>query len=231
MTCADEPLHVTIDGLALDGRLRRPRRPRGVVVVVPDGFARATAPEDDPEPRALLCAGIAALELELLSSAERGDARRLLDSFLLARRLEATTNTVARHPALRALPVGYLADGPVAAGALLASVDDPRVGAIVCRNGRPELVEGILHRVSAPTLLIADPPSLARARGAMDLLQCRTELVARATREPGPALADHPSACAAWFRRHFADRRPAPRAKRPGGGMEFGIGGSVQAVA
>jgi putative phosphoribosyl transferase len=181
-----ETLRVVVDGAVLDGLLELPEAPRGVVVF-------ADAERDDDVAERLHAVGFGTLQVDLLRPDERRDARRRLDVWLLAHRLAAATDTVARHSATRDLPVGYLGGDAGAAAALVAALDRPRVKAIVCRAGRPDLAEGILDRVTTPTALVAgdrDEAVLRLNEAASAQLRCAHELVAvpgagRRFEEPG----------------------------------------------
>jgi hypothetical protein len=192
-------LRIATDGVVLDARFEVPPAPCATIVVATTKSA-SRAPVVDIPP--LLERGFAVLVVDLLAGIEHDDARRRLDVFLLARRLVATTEAaVRRRDGLRDLPLGYLGIDTAAAGALIASLDDPCVDAIVCL-GRPDLAEGILGRVTAPTLLVAETPVLALNRSALKTLQCPKRL-----RLASRTVAAAPIAVT-WFVRHL--NRAAP---------------------
>jgi dienelactone hydrolase len=205
-----ETLRVVVDGAVLDGLLELPDAPRGVVV-----FADPEHDDDDVAER-LHAVGFGTLQVRLLGPDERLDGRRRLDVWLLAHRLGAATDTVAHHSATRDLPVGYLGGDAGAAAALVAALDDPRVKAIVCRDGRPDLAEGILDRVTTPTALVAgdrDEAVLRLNEAASAQLRCAHELVAvpgAGRRVEEPEAADAVARLAAhWFLRYLDEAPPA----------------------
>src|SRR3954452_11441123 len=60
-------------------------------------------------------------------------------------------------PMMRRVPLGCYATGVAAAAAMIAAGRRPdRVGALVTRNGRPDLAADALGEVSTPTLLLVD---------------------------------------------------------------------------
>jgi putative phosphoribosyl transferase len=215
-----ERLPIPTDGVVLQGVLEVPSRVRGVVVVARGGgtFLHGGALDG----RALRRSGLATLLVDLLVAGESTDPRCLLDVFRLARRLEAVTRAVTARSGIGGLPIGYFADGTAAAGALVASLDDPRVAAVVCARGRPDLAQGILGRLTAATLFIVggddenasglEPSALAALRCPWQMtpldaaggsrLKAAGRVVTRVARD--------------WFARHIvapsADRVPGPTA-------------------
>ena len=81
---------------------------------------------------------------------------------------------------LRGLPMGYFGASTGAAAALIAATERPAlVHAVVSRGGRPDLAEGALARVQAPTLLIVggdDEPVIELNREAMAHMRAPVEL-------------------------------------------------------
>jgi putative phosphoribosyl transferase len=186
-------LCIPIDGAVIDAYLEAPPAPRAMVTVANTVGASEAAVDVRP----LLARKFAVLVVDLLAGIEHDDARHRLDVFLLARRLAAATDAARRRDGLRDLSVGYLGIGTAAAAALVASLDDHHVGAIVCR-GRPDLAEGILGRVTAPTLLVADTTARALNTSALASLRCAKRLLL------APRTSPPSTACAAtWFLRHL----------------------------
>ena len=179
VACETERLLIPTDGVVLEGSLFLPADPRAVVVAAGAGAGRAPALAP-PERRAFGRLGIATLVVDLLLPGEAGDPRCVLDVSLLARRLAATADAVAERCKAPRLPIGYLGDGTLAAGALAASIDDARIAAVACRRGRPDLAQGILDRVTAATLLLvddADEVGLAINATALAALRCPKRLL------------------------------------------------------
>jgi pimeloyl-ACP methyl ester carboxylesterase len=134
------------------------------------------------------------------------------DVELLARRLGVATRWAREEPEIAELQIAYFGASTGAAAALIAAADEPEVGAIVSRGGRPDLAGDTLGRVVAPTLLIvggADTLVLELNRRALQKLGSQIKelaVVPGATHlfeEPG-ALEEVTRLAVDWFRRYLA---------------------------
>src|SRR3990172_2787563 len=73
---------------------------------------------------------------------------------LLAERLILVTKWIRDNKSTALLPIGYFGASTGAAATLIAAAQlSHTVAAVVSRGGRPDLAEGYLSRVQAPTLL------------------------------------------------------------------------------
>ncbi|MEU6607046.1 phosphoribosyltransferase [Streptomyces shenzhenensis] len=153
-------------------------------------------------------AGLGTLLLDLLTEDEERDRHNVFDIVLLARRLQGASAWLRRETAL---PVGYFGASTGAGAALEAAADDPGIGAVVSRGGRPDLASpAALARVRAPTLLIVgslDTRVLSLNRLAADWLRCehRLAVVPGASHlfaEPG-TLATAAVLARDWFTAHL----------------------------
>jgi dienelactone hydrolase len=157
----------------------------------------------------LQAGGFGTLLLDLLTEAEervelRGGRLRF-DVDQLADRLVAAVDWVDRRGEQPAL--GYFGASTGAAGALVAAVrQGSRISAVVSRGGRPDLAEGLLPLVTAPTLLIVggrDPVVHQANEQAYAQMRCerRLEVVAGATHlfEEVGALEAVADLAAGWF--------------------------------
>ncbi len=158
--------------------------------------------------------GLATLLFDLLTPAEADDRRLVFDIPLLADRLSAATSWARTLSSVGELPFGYFGASTGAAAALTAAADEPAVGAVVSRGGRPDLVSaGDLARVRAPTLLIVgghDHVVLGLNHEAEGLMRSerRLEVVPGATHlfeEPG-TLERVIHLANAWFIRYLVAR-------------------------
>src|SRR5262245_37009594 len=147
-------LVIPADSAVLELVLELPPDPHGVVIFACGGGSGLLSPRHGAIARRLRGCGLATVLVDLVALDGEADRRRVLDVSIQARRLELTANAVARANAARGLPLAYFGSSTGAAAALVASIDDPRIGAVVCGGGRPDLAEGILHLVVAPTLLV-----------------------------------------------------------------------------
>jgi putative phosphoribosyl transferase len=209
--------------------------PVGVVIVVPDGAGRGRGGRHQMVAGLLADAGLAVLLVDLLALVERGTRSDAAEVAVLAERLVGATHWVATQPGLAGLRVGYLGVGLGSAAALVAAAtvgsgevgphaakSAARVGAVVCRGGRPELAGDHLSRVTVPTLLLAGGRDRARVERHSDVasrLGGRSELAVIAGAgslfaEPG-ALTATAQRSAHWFGLHL--RAAAPPAAEGSG--------------
>ena len=139
----------------LDGVLRTPPRPRGLVVFAHGSGSSRLSPRNIAVANALNEAGFATLLFDLLTPGEESNRANVFDIRLLAGRLVDAIQWIERDPALANLPLGLFGASTGAAAALSAAARlGARVAAVVSRGGRPDLAGGALGAVRAPTLLI-----------------------------------------------------------------------------
>lgn len=222
-------VRIHLGTVRLDGILGLPdnAHPHGIVLFAHGTGSSRLSPRNTYVAQALREQGMATLLFDLLTEAEAVDRENVFDIDLLATRLQAANQWVRRYGPTRHLAIGYFGASTGAAAALVAAADDPAVGAIVSRGGRPDLAEHALARVMAPTLLIVggnDDDVVVLNRQAYALLRCEKELriVPAATHlfeEPG-ALDQVVSLAADWFKHHLkqhgqrtAEGSPVSRAK------------------
>jgi len=216
MTSALAPLAISVPvGTArLQGLLRIPRSPRGVVLFAHGSGSGRFSPRNTFVAERLYTVSVATLLFDLLTAAEEEidmvTAQLRFDIPLLTDRLVAATDWALRDRRLEALPVGYFGASTGAAAALAAAARMPQVGAVVSRGGRPDLAGAALVAVRAPTLLIVgghDPEVLTLNLAALRQLgaEAKLEIVPGATHlfvEPG-ALERVATLAADWFEHHL----------------------------
>jgi putative phosphoribosyl transferase len=113
------------------------------------------SPRNNAVAEAFAKRGIATLLFDLLTPEEETDRGNVFDILLLAGRLAEVVEWIGKQPIVGTLPLGLFGASTGAAAALVAAVQlGDRVGAIVSRGGRPDLADGALDHVRAPTLLI-----------------------------------------------------------------------------
>jgi dienelactone hydrolase len=150
---------VSIGSVTLDGTLGIPEGAIGVVLFAHGSGSSRFSPRNRFVARVLREAGMGTLLLDLLSREEEEvDAvtrHHRFDIGMLADRMVATIDWLAREPATQNLPVGLFGASTGAGAALVAAAERPdRVAAVVSRGGRPDLAGDALPRVRAPTLLL-----------------------------------------------------------------------------
>ncbi len=214
--------HIPTDSVELEGTLEVPDGARGVVVFAHGSGSSRHSPRNTYVAAKLREAGIGTLLFDLLTEREALDRTNVFDIPLLARRLRAAASWVRRLEGLGPasggrgegpppLRIGYFGASTGAAAALVAAADDPEIGAIVSRGGRPDLAADVLPRVTAPTLLIVggeDVPVIPLNREAYERLRCVKALkivpgAGHLFEEPG-ALDQVVRLAIEWFERYLA---------------------------
>jgi dienelactone hydrolase len=202
---------IAADGVELQAHLRVPQNPLGIVLFAHRSGTSRFSPRNRQVAAFLNQHRLATLLLDLLTAEEEnlGPVSEIhFDIGLLARRLTAASDWVARHPATQGLPQGYFGASTTAAALIGAATRAQHIRAVVSRGGRADLAGDALPAVRAPTLLIVggeDPHVLALNRLALARMCCEHELVVvpGATRlfgEPG-ALDEVARLARAWFLR------------------------------
>ncbi len=209
---AEETLiDVPVDARVLTGDLALPRGATALVIFAEGSGSSRESPRNKLVTAALLADGIGTLLIDLLTDIESTEKRMRANVELLTHRLEAVTTWVGLEPDLSGLHIGYFGARTGAAIALGAAADlSDRIGAVVARGGRPDLMVRELDSVQAPTLLLvggADPEMVERNREAYAQLKGEKELhiIPGATHvfeEPGK-LEEVARLAAGWFKRHL----------------------------
>ncbi len=163
------------------GILTLPQAGRGVVAFAHGSGSGRLSPRNQFVAQVLQQSGLATLLIDLLEEDETQNRRNVFDIELLADRLHAATEWLAKESDMRGLRLGYFGASTGAAAALVAAGRRPElVDAVVARGGRPDLAAGDLPKVMAPTLLIVggqDEQVHELNVQALDLLSCPKELV------------------------------------------------------
>jgi putative phosphoribosyl transferase len=201
---------VTIPPMQLQGDLRLPKAPRGIVIFAHGSGSSRFSPRNQAVAAALVEAGLATLLLDLLTEDEAAHRANVFDIDLLARRVSDAVAWAQSRADLKTLPIGLFGASTGAAAALKAAAARPdQVAAVVSRGGRPDLAGADLERVRAPTLLIVggdDEPVLSWNRQAGRRIGvCRLAVVPGATHlfeEPG-ALEAVTALAKDWFVEHL----------------------------
>lgn len=171
---------VTGDGVSLDGILRIPDHPKGVVAFAHGSGSGRFSPRNQYVARVLETGGFATLLLDLLTPDEADDRRKVFNIDLLADRLLLAQTWLVTHRPTSSLRAGYFGASTGAAAALQAAARRPEaVSAVVSRGGRPDLAGAYLTRVRVPTLLLVggdDGPVIDLNEEALARLTCTKQL-------------------------------------------------------
>jgi dienelactone hydrolase len=208
-------LRIPAGGATLSADLVVPVDARGIILFAHGSGSSRHSPRNQFVARVLQQSEFGTLLMDLLTEEEeRADNRTRelrFDISLLALRLTAAIDWLATQPTLKELPIGLFGASTGAAAALVAAADRPDlVRAVVSRGGRPDLANGSLLRVKAPTMLIVggyDEAVLVLNEQAKSRMpgEVSLKIVPRATHlfeEPG-ALSHASDYAAAWFWKHL----------------------------
>ncbi|HEV2690156.1 MAG TPA: dienelactone hydrolase family protein [Bryobacteraceae bacterium] len=177
-------VNVPVDSVQLEGTLSVPTAASGVVLFAHGSGSSRHSPRNRYVADLLNENGLATVLIDLLTADEQevdlqtGQLR--FDIPLLAKRLVAITEWLARHPEVNGLEIGHFGASTGAGAALMAAAEIPAlVRAVVSRGGRPDLAGRALGRVKAPTLFIVggvDRVVLDLNRQAKDQMHCEKRL-------------------------------------------------------
>ena len=204
-------LEIPAAGVVLDADVAVPPDASGVVAFAHGSGSGRFSPRNRYVAAELRRAGLATVLADLLTVEEERDDRLRFAIDLLAVRVIALTDWLARHEPMSGLSLGLFGASTGAAAALIAAAARPsEVVAVVSRGGRPDLAGEYLRLVDQPTLLLVgarDPEVLALNRTAAKRVRgdCRLEIVPGATHlfeEPG-GLEEVARLAREWFLTHL----------------------------
>jgi putative phosphoribosyl transferase len=206
---------VRIGPKQLEGFLTVPEHATGLIIFAHGSGSSRRSPRNAFVAEALQLRGMATLLFDLLTEEEALDRRNVFDVPLLASRLEEAVAWARTDAEVGTLKAGFFGASTGSAAALVAATEIPEhVAGIVSRGGRPDLAGPLLHKVSAPTLLIVggdDNVVLDLNRDALARLNCEKNLlvVPGATHlfeEPG-TLDQVARAASDWFALHLRPKQ------------------------
>lgn len=214
-------IEVDLGDTQLEALLGIPAKATGLILVAPDGGASRYSPRGQHLAEALREAGLATLQVDLLTPAEAAEDARSqryrYDLGLMADRLIDVAGWAAGHSRTRMLPLGLLGTGTAAAIGLLAARQRPdRLRAVACLEGHLEMVQGALPEVQVPVLMLSSdlsPSAQSAARRAMEALGGPVDHQTIAAHgdllEDPEALDAAAEAAGSWFVEHLAPPLPA----------------------
>jgi|ERR1051325_9198763 pimeloyl-ACP methyl ester carboxylesterase len=207
---------IPVNGLVLGANLAVPAEAPGLVVFAHGSGSSRHSPRNQFVARLLRESGLGTLLFDLLTAEEEqaeAHTRHLRFNIpFLADRLIGVTRWALEHTGSRELSVGYFGSSTGAAAALVAAAEmDEVTGAVVSRGGRPDLANGALEQVNAPTLLIvggADRDVIGLNEEAYNKLRCERALriipgASHLFEEPG-TLETVAQTASEWFNQHLA---------------------------
>lgn len=210
-------LKIPAGPIQLEGDLVIPDGATGLVLFAHGSGSGRMSPRNRFVAGALQAAGIGTLLMDLVAPEDGrddlGTGELRYDVRLLATRLADAWGWAWQAPETGSLPIGFFGASTGAASALVAAAYIGRsIKAVVSRGGRPDLAEGTLGSVRAPTLLIVggdDETVLRLNQLAFAELQGikQLEVIPGATHlfeEPG-ALEQVAELASRWFVRYLKD--------------------------
>lgn len=209
----NKTLDFKIDRVTLEGELVIPEKPNGLVIFSHGSGSSRFSPRNNFVAQFLQKQRFGTFLFDLLTRQEDRVYHNRFNISLLSQRLADVTRHLIILPEVKELPLGYFGASTGAASAIdAASALATRVGAIVCRGGRPDLAEN-LESVKAPTLLIVgelDYPVIELNQKALTRVHVEKELkiVKGATHlfeEPG-TLEEVAQLSADWFAKHLSTK-------------------------
>jgi len=185
LTIQENTVHIFAGDAKLEGNLRVPENPTGLVVFIHGSGSSRFSPRNQYVANSLNQAGLATLLFDLLTESENQvdimTREYRFDIKLLSFRSIATLDWIKQQPFINTLPVGLFGASTGAAAALFAAQARPEaVQCVVSRGGRPDLAMPALPDVNAATLLIVgglDYEVLKLNQLAQQAMQNRCELV------------------------------------------------------
>ncbi len=215
----EHTIRIPADGESFVGDLVLPENAVGLVIFAHGSGSSRYSRRNRQVAQQLQTANLATLLMDLLTPAEE-EMDELARSYRfdiprLAGRVQQATEWVEQTPDLKDLPIGYFGASTGAAAALTAAARQPQIQAVVSRGGRPDLADGFLPQVKAPTLLIVgghDEPVIGMNREAQARMVTTAELkiVPGATHlfeEPG-ALDEVARLARDWFVQYLSKSGP-----------------------
>lgn len=151
----ERTVEIPAGAVTLPAILGLPDQARGAVLFAHGSGSGRFSPRNNTVAHVLQDAGLATLLADLLTEGEARDRRLVFDIGLLAGRLLVCTRWIQQQAASQSLPIGYFGASTGAGAALVAAAQaGDEIKAVVSRGGRPDLANGYLAQVHAPTLLI-----------------------------------------------------------------------------
>ena len=148
-------IDIPLTSVTLKGDLVIPENAIGIVVFSHGSGSSRLSPRNRMVAELLQKQNIGTLLFDLLTVEEDEVYRNRFNIDLLAGRLIEATEWLIKYSYVKNMPIGYFGASTGAASALRAAAYFGNlIQSVVSRGGRPDLALGVLHQVTAPTLLI-----------------------------------------------------------------------------
>lgn len=208
-------IEIPLTSVTLKGDLVIPENAIGIVVFSHGSGSSRLSTRNRMVAEILQKQNIGTLLFDLLTVQEDEVYRNRFNIDLLVSRLIETTEWLMKYSYAKNIPIGYFGASTGAASALRAAAYFGNlIQSVVSRGGRPDLALGVLHQVTAPTLLIVggmDVPIIEMNKIAFDELESIKEMkivpgASHLFEEPGK-LIEVSNLAAVWYKKHLAKNK------------------------
>ena len=208
-------INIPLTSVTLKGDLGIPENAIGIVVFSHGSGSSRLSPRNRMVAEQLQKQNIGTLLFDLLTVEEDEVYRNRFNIDLLAARLIETTEWLMKYSYVKNMPIGYFGASTGAASALRAAAYfGNQIQSVVSRGGRPDLALGVLHQVTAPTLLIVggmDVPIIEMNKIAFDELEAIKEMkiVSGASHlfEEPEKLTEVANLAAVWYKKYLVKNK------------------------
>ena len=208
-------IDIPLTSVTLKGDLVIPENPVGIIVFSNGRGSSRLSVRNKLIAETFQKHRIGTLLFDLLTPAEDEIYQNRFNIDLLVGRLIETTEWLMKNPYSKNTSIGYFGISNGSASALRAAAYFGKlIKSVVSKGGRPDLALGVLHQVSAPTLLIVgekDTPMIENNKIAFDELESIKEMkiVKGATQlfeEPG-TLSEVANLAVIWYKKHLVKNK------------------------
>tara|TARA_R110000868_G_scaffold36900_3_gene130486 strand:- start:2191 stop:2844 length:654 start_codon:yes stop_codon:yes gene_type:complete len=208
-------IDIPLTSVTLKGDLVIPENAIGIVVFSHGSGSSRLSPRNRMVAELLQKQNIGTLLFDLLTVEEDEVYRNRFNIDLLAGRLIEATEWLMKYSYVKNMPIGYFGASTGAASALRAAAYFGNlIQSVVSRGGRPDLALGVLHQVTAPTLLIVgsmDVPVIEMNKIAFDELEAIKEMkivpgASHLFEEP-EKLIEVANLAAVWYKKHLVKNK------------------------
>jgi len=215
-------IHVTDEGVDLEGMLKIPEGAKGLVLFAHGSGSSRFSPRNNFVANILNEGGLATLLIDLLSKKEDEVYQTRFNIELLSERLSLVVQWLENQPDTNSLKIGLFGSSTGAAAAFeVAAKLGNKIHAVVSRGGRPDLAMASLHKVTGASLFIVggeDYGVIGLNEQAFDRIECEKEfeVIPTATHlfeEPG-TLEEVARVARGWFKKHLLNQNPQGRTHR-----------------
>jgi dienelactone hydrolase len=209
-----QEIQIPIEQTAVGASCTIPKQAKGMVVFAHGSGSSRFSPRNQYVAKVLSQGGLATCLVDLLTPEEEVIDEKTrqyrFDIPMLAHRLVIISKWLKKQDNTKMLRIGYFGASTGAAAALIGASLESDTFAVVSRGGGPDLAQGFLEQVKAPTLLIVgglDSAVIEMNREAYAQLQCekKLQIVPHATHlfEEKGALEQVAILALDWFKSHL----------------------------